>query len=363
MHEVGLDITKAAASKLRNGHSCRCGLAEGGGGIKAFLSEHNIKKMLKNARKGAKATISLGHDELEHNKMHGSGLMEGGKFKLKHVSHALKKAHVGKHLKDAATSKIGRQVLSGTAAELAGDFMGPEAAPIAYEMSNAALGGKFNFKHAAKKIAHSKPAQSLKKKGIDMLQKRAKEELVKRGVPAGLAGAATKAAAKKADKSTGGKFSFKHAAKKVAHSKPAQELKKKALKKVADEAKKQLIEHGVPPSLAGAATKAASKKADKATGGNFAPSTGGNFPPQSARGGNFPPQTMRGGNFPPQSAYSRGRGVYGASIGLPQSNITNVGAGGTMLSMRNPALLSQPFAANWMFHTQFPPAMAREITG
>ena len=63
--------------------------------------------------------------------------------------------------------------------------------------------------------------------------------------------------AKKADKSTGGKFSLKHAAKKVAHSKPAQELKKKALKKVADEAKKQLVEHGVPPSLAGAATKAA----------------------------------------------------------------------------------------------------------
>jgi len=453
MHEVDLDVTGAGMSKLRNGHSCRCGL---GGSVKAFLSEGNIKKMLKNARKGSKAVIKLSKEEIDHNRAHGSGIMEGGKFSLKHaaksVSHAAKKAHVGKTIKNAATSKPGRMALSGLAAELAGDTLGPEAAPAAYEFTNAALGGKFSFKHAAKSVAHSKPAQAIKKKAINYAADKMQDKMEEYGVPKGISKAVTKAAAKKVDKSTGGKFSFKHAAKSVAHSKPAQNLKKQALKKIGDEAKKQMISHGVPGPIANAVTKAATKKADKASGGRIskekrrkqlqgkknlgratqaeleelqhltgvrqteptatppasepdidwgssdeetvaqAPrrrgraraqgpvsesctdagktlrkcasrNVGGAMGPSPA-GGAFGPNAARyGGTLGPNSvAYGGAMGPnavsYGSSIGTPQQRITNVGAGGTLLSCRNPALRSQPYSANFYMHTQLPPALA-----
>jgi hypothetical protein len=454
MHAVDLDITGAGMSKLRNGHSCRCGIANGDG-VKAFLSEGNIKKMLKNARKGSKAVIKLTKEEIDHNRHHGSGIMEGGKFSFHKAVKAAKKAHVGKTIKNVATSKPGRMALSGIAAELAGDAMGPEAAPIAYEMANSALGGKFSFKHAAKSVAHSKPAQALKKKAIGVASNEMKKKMVEAGVPSGIASAVTKAASKKVDKSTGGKFSFKHAVKSVAHSKPAQSAKKAALKKIGDEAKKQMVSHGVPGPIANAVTRAATKKADKASGGrisnnkrrmqlqgkkNFGTAsreeleelqqltgvrqteptatppasepdidwgssddeTVAQAPRRRGRRRNPNPtapcteagKSLRacGGAMGPNAVSYGGTGIagvgfganaasyggamgpnavsyggamgpnavsYGSSIGTPQSNITNIGSGGNLLSCRNPALRSQPYSANFYMHTQLPPALAQ----
>jgi hypothetical protein len=72
----------------------------------------------------------------------------------------------------------------------------------------------------------------------------------------------------------------------------------------------------------------------------------------------------RGGSAGPNvRGYGAGPNArsYGGSIGEPMSAITNVGAGGTFISQRNPALRPQPYAANWYFSTQFPPAYANMI--
>jgi len=42
---------------------------------------------------------------------------------------------------------------------------------------------------------------------------------------------------------------------------------------------------------------------------------------------------------------------------------TSVGGRNQLLSMQNPALQSQAASQNWGFHTQFPPTLARNITG
>jgi hypothetical protein len=63
---------------------------------------------------------------------------------------------------------------------------------------------------------------------------------------------------------------------------------------------------------------------------------------------------------------NRGRGfVAGGAIGPSpgMTGITNVGAGGSLLCMRNPALRSQADSENFFFHTEFPPALAERMEG
>ena len=468
MHEVDLDITGAGMSKLRNGHACRCSLAKGEG-VKAFMKEDNIKKMLKNARKGMKATVKLDREEIDHNRMHGSGLMVGGKFSLKH---AAKNAHVGRKL-----GNLAKKAAPYAAAELSADMFGPETAPFAYEMTNAAVGGsvkrkvidliedigenaprkkgisrvrqavdlvermrkpkggKIHVKKALHSIAHSKPAQALKKKAIDKGGDMIKKQLVEHGVPPALANMAVKHGTKAADKATGGKIHVKKALHHIAHSKPVQALKKKALDKGGEIIKQQLVDHGVPAPLANLAVKHGTKAADKATGGavttrsssraaaksapanidwgsddeseeetapqkappkrrrkknpNVTPSCsnagstlakcskvrGGSAGPDSytygsgagpnayAYGGSAGPNAVAyGGSAGPNARmYGGSSGPSGGSIGGPEPAITNVGAGGTFISQRNPALRSQPMGAHWYFATQFPPAYANMI--
>ena len=65
MHPVHLaDMSKSVMSKLRNGHSVRAALGAKGSGIPAFLSEDNIKKLMKAGKRGGKAVIKLGAEEL-----------------------------------------------------------------------------------------------------------------------------------------------------------------------------------------------------------------------------------------------------------------------------------------------------------
>ena len=58
-------------------------------------------------------------------------------------------------------------------------------------------------------------------------------------------------------------------------------------------------------------------------------------------------------------------GVRGGAIGPhgELSGITNVGAGGNLMCMSNPALMPQPASENFFFHTQFPPALAASQYG
>ena len=70
----------------------------------------------------------------------------------------------------------------------------------------------------------------------------------------------------------------------------------------------------------------------------------------------------RGGKLKMSKNYIRPV-AYGGAIGPngQLSGITNVGAGGNLMCMSNPALMPQPGSENFFFHTQFPPGMAASI--
>ena len=107
MHPVHLaDMSKAVLSKLRNGHAVRAMLGAKGHGVGAILGEDNLKKLLKAGKRGAKAVIKLGAEELHANRAGGTGIMAGGKFSFKKAAKSVNKAanrchdcHLqGKHL-------------------------------------------------------------------------------------------------------------------------------------------------------------------------------------------------------------------------------------------------------------------------
>ena len=157
MPEVELaKMSGGALSKLRNGHPCRCALAsKKGEGVSAIMGEGKIKEMMKAGKRGAKKTISLSKEEIEENKAKGTGIMAGGRIKMKEV------------------------------------------------------------KKVATKIAKSKPVQAAKKAGMKELGAMAVEGAVEAGVPRPAAKAAVKAIEKKVDKATGGKLRVKKALKKA----------------------------------------------------------------------------------------------------------------------------------------------------
>jgi hypothetical protein len=63
--------------------------------------------------------------------------------------------------------------------------------------------------------------------------------------------------------------------------------------------------------------------------------------------------------------YGMPKRMMGGAIGrtATSSQITNVGAGGNILGPMQASKAPQASSANWFFSTQFPPAMARQITG
>lgn len=278
VHLTGL--SKAQMSRLRNGHACRCGLGSKGEGVSAHLGTENIKKLMKAAKKGAKSTLRLGKEEIDANQMHGTGLVAGGKLKMP------KKVKTILHSKPVQDLK--KKII-----EKGGDYVSDQIE--------------------------------------DQLEKRG----VPSSIAKPIARAGTKAGAKKLDKATGGKLKVGKTLKKVAHSKPVQSLKKKVIEKgreyVADKAEEELEKRGVPPGLARAAAKKGSKlgakQLDKATGGGLYAARGGaigmarrvesvgaggnllhRHPSQmsQAHSANFHFSTQ----FPPGLAEVRGSGLY-----------------------------------------------------
>ena len=131
IHPVHLqDMSKAVMSKLRNGHSVRAALGAKGSGVPAFLNEANIKKLMKAGKKGGKAVIKLGAEELAKNKASGSGIMAGGKMKMggfKDFGHGFKQ---------------GFNAMGGVDGIVSGAEM----------MAGAGVGGKIKIPKGAKKI-------------------------------------------------------------------------------------------------------------------------------------------------------------------------------------------------------------------
>lgn len=272
-------MSGGALSKLRNGHPCRCALAKGAGtGHKVIMGEDKIKDLMKAGKRGAKKTMSLSKEEIEENKIEGTGLMAGGRFKVKKV---------------------------------------------------------------LKKVLKSKPVQAAKKAGMRELASMAEEGLEEAGVPGPVAKASVRAIEKKVDSATGGKLRVKHA------------LKKHHVGRKALNTAKKVAKHPITQEVVGDLGAAAAMA--------LVPEGG----PVSGAAGKYAAQQALS-RAAGSGLYASGRGlVAGGAIG-PSSgpeSFVRFGSGGNLMGPRNPALRSQPDAANWEFHTQLPPAMASQITG
>jgi len=83
---VKLDLSKGQLSKLRNGHSIRVSPAMVGSGVDLIIDPttyHNIEKHMK---KGKGTVIKMGSNDIEQNKMEGTGLFAGAGNKSGKIS-------------------------------------------------------------------------------------------------------------------------------------------------------------------------------------------------------------------------------------------------------------------------------------
>lgn len=217
-----------------------------------------------------------------------------------------------------------------------------------------ACGGKIKMKSVKKtlgKIARSKPVQAAKKAGLHELGEMAVQGAVEAGVPPPVAKAAVSAIEKKVDKASGGKIHMK---------KPKHLLNQKAVSATKDLAGGKIrVKKALKKAHVGRKAKNFGLKAGSEAAGDLGASSG------AVLGG---PVGAVLGKTLAQGAYAgatKGLGIHGGAIGpsaTPESFV-RFGSGGNLLPPRNPALRSQPDAANWEFHTQMPPALASQITG
>jgi len=464
MHPVHLaDMSKSVMSKLRNGHAVRAALGAKGSGVPAFLSEDNIKKLMKAGKRGGKAVIKLGAEELAKNRSEGSGIMAGGKLKmggLKDFGHGFKQGFnamggvdgivSGAEMMAGAGISAGPSARGGAtrsrAKKVEGEgFMkdfkhgfkstmdtlgGPENA---IKIGQTLAGGKISLKG---KIKHDGPLMNTHGTAVLMgpaEQGRLSEAIAKEGIKQasggklkmkGLTHAISTIAknpvvqdaaldlaksAMGAGLMAGGKLKMKHvtgAIKSIAGNKHVQKAAMDALKsamggegiyagahggsvkrKVIDliedigenKPRKRgesrvreaidLVETMRKPRSRGGVLTRSKKEACTKAGYHLQECV------QGKRGRK--PQPKEGAGLFAGASHGRGliagatsgRGIYagarGGAIGPhgEMSGITNVGAGGSMMCLSNPALVPQPMSENFFFHTQFPPALASRMEG
>ena len=487
MHPVHLGMLSGAVmSKLRNGHPVRAALAAKGEGISAILSEDNIKKLMKAGKRGGKAVIKLAHDEIHANRAQGTGIMAGGKFKMKHIGKVLHNT-----TKKIAGNPIVQDVVSQTAGDLAA-AAAPELGPLGYAgaaygtkkgmqayagsgMGGALghpdhVGGKIKMKKIGKtikKIGSNKKVQDLAFKGANMaidalaagegegiysggkikMKKVGKtlkhiasnkhvQDLAHKGALMGL-----DALAAGEGEGMGGKIKMKHVGKTLKHIASNKHVQDIALKgaKMAMEAAMASEGEGLYAGVHGGkikmkhilhhakkiasdkrvqdlALKAAKMGMEAAAASGEGLTQGGKLKMKHighaikhiANNKHVQDLAFKGANMALDAlASGEGEGIYsggsvkrrvvdliedigenrprkhgesrvrqaidlvermrkprGGAIGqVDSSGITNVGAGGNLMCMRNPALRSQAGSENFFFHTQFPPALAEKQFG
>jgi len=422
MHPVHLaDMSKAVLSKLRNGHAVRATLGAKGHGVGAILGEDNLKKLLKAGKRGAKAVIKLGAEELHANRAGGTGIMAGGKFSFKHAAKS-----VNKGLKSVAKNPIVQDVVATTAGELAtaaapelgplgyaGASYGTKKAMDAYAGSGFVAGGALGHpEHVGGKIKMKKIGKTIKhianNKNVQSVAKKAAEAAIDAAMASGGEGFVA-----------GGKFKMKKIGKTIsgiAKNKNVQSVAKKAAEAAIDAAMASgegFNFHQGPHQHMGAVPissmldgqggkikmkkigktigkiaknknvqSVAKKAAEAAIDAAMASGGEGLYAGRGlyASGGSAKRKVIDliediGENRPRKSGESRVRqaidlvesklrargGAIGAQRGC--SGITNIGAGGSLLCMRNPALRPQADSENFFFHTEFPPALAERMEG
>lgn len=476
MHPVHLaDMSKAVMSKLRNGHSVRAALAAKGSGVPAFLSEDNIKKLMKAGKKGGKAVIRLGTEELHRNRSEGSGIMAGGKLKMggfKDFSSGFKKgfnamggvdglvggaemmagagisagpsARAGKlkgfkgnpvkdvknlakgkavracgegFLKDMGhsfihtTNQLGTPIISDYTKHMEGSGIsaGPAARggavrasqvqaiakKIASEAAKKVKGGKLKMKSitgAISSIAKNPTVQNL---ALDMAKEAMGAGLIAGGklkmkdITKHIGSIASnptiqKIAIDSLKGAMGGEgiFAGAHGGS-LARGDPSSSIPLDLPGRAASDSwKDQMTEkmmHGRKPKGASVKRKVVDLIEDI---GENRPRKRGESRVRQAidlvetmrkpRGKGMFTGTRGGKLRVPKGARrteAYGSGLYagtrGGAIGPngQLSGITNVGAGGNLMCLSNPALMPQPVSENFFFHTQFPPALASRMEG
>jgi len=83
---ITLDLSKAQLSKLRNGHGIRISPAMFGSGTDLIIDPMTYHNMAKKLDKGKGAVITMGSNEIEMNKISGTGLFAGAGNKSGKIS-------------------------------------------------------------------------------------------------------------------------------------------------------------------------------------------------------------------------------------------------------------------------------------
>ena len=87
---ITLDLSKAQLSKLRNGHGIRISPAMFGSGTDLIIDPMTYHNMTKKLDKGKGAVITMGSNEIEMNKISGTGLFAGAGNKSGKISRSKK---------------------------------------------------------------------------------------------------------------------------------------------------------------------------------------------------------------------------------------------------------------------------------
>jgi len=299
-------LSKAQLSRLRNGHGCKCEMAgEGMAHDNVRMSDANIQKLIKGAGKGKASIVSLSQEEREDNKVHGTGLMVGGKGKSMFSGLAKKGLDMAKKEGMKQLKKHGPGLID-------------KAKDMAMKEGTKALSSLADSGKA--KIAGAGRRKTKKEKVIDLIEDIAENPPKKKGE------SRVRKAIDTVESMEGGNFFGKKGHLFGKHSGVRKVAK--ALKPVASVALDAAAMY--QPELAPARAMVG-----ETTGvGLYARSMGRGLSMSSA-------------------------GMRGGAIGA-RKGVLSVGNGGSFLCGLNPALASQPYSANFFFNNQFPPSMQED---
>ena len=180
---ITLDLSKAQLSKLRNGHGIRISPAMFGSGTDLIIDPMTYHNMAKKLDEGKGAVITMGSNEIEMNKMEGTGLFAGAGNKSGKISRS-KKAKKWRDFSDDTlrkgidTAKYGYEQYQDAMNPLKSKFkklFGGELESESEEEMEVE-GGKISFKGIKKaynkNVKNTKLGRALKgsaEKGIDNL--------------------------------------------------------------------------------------------------------------------------------------------------------------------------------------------------
>jgi len=314
MHHIGLALSANQESKLRNRHKCNCKVSGSGVGTQVFMRKHKLAQLLKKAKAGKGHQLQLDDDEIHHNKIHGSGLFKKLKKTANKVVHSKQFQDVKKQAIGAAEN-LGKDVIK-EGLEAAGvppglsDRAGEAAAHSAAKALDKSTGGKIHKPWKGSAVHHYKTLVDGKGFGKKLGHFTHKHTLE----------------GKAYDAIKGGKFSFKHAGKQIKHTVNHNHVGRQ-LKNTGQTILSDPIAQDVAATAVGLAVGAENPLAGAAAG------SATKVAMQNASGKGLFAQAHGSGLY--------GRGLMaGGAVGPELTNITNVGAGGTFLARRHPALSS-----------------------